>query len=110
MILQLLYIQIYIQREILLNYNFPLFSFNAEVNAFDCETFTVSVCINEDYEIEANLPPIQLTEAQCQDFCELEANCLRYKFTMNRTSGDTKCQFFTRDYSQECASVGGTQV
>ena len=87
-----------------------VFSSNGKVNAYDCETFTVSLCQNEQFEVDANLPPISLTEVQCQDFCELDAECFRYKHTKNRTSGETKCQFFTRDYSQECASIGGTQV
>lgn len=68
------------------------------------------MCANKKYEIDANLPPIPLTETQCQDFCEIDAECFRYKYTINRTSDEIKCQFFTRDYSQECGSVGGTLV
>ena len=86
------------------------FSSYGKVRAYDCETFTVTLCASEQYEIEANLPPIPLSEQQCQEFCELEADCTRYKYTNNRTSGELICQFFTADYSQECGSFGGTLV
>ena len=78
------------------------------VVAYDCELFTVSSCANANYEIKPSFP--SLSETECQDFCQNKANCLRYKHSINKSSGETECQFFTSDYAQECVTVGGTLV
>ena len=79
------------------------------VGAYDCDKYTVSHCLNEEYELDT-APPFPVTEKQCQDICLEDANCLRYKHTTNQDTGEVKCRFFTANYNQECVSVGGTLV
>ena len=87
--------------------HFPFRSYG-QVCAYDCELFTVSSCANAETEIKPPYPG--LSEIECQDFCQSKANCLHYKHTTNKISGETECQFFTSDYTQECRTVGGATV
>ena len=59
-----------------------------------------------------------ITEQACQEFCEITANCLFYRFeTYDSTFAmktdpepEGNCQLYTEEYESRCNLYGGDQV